>query len=217
LTHSMSPALCAILSATWLLAIIGYFWWRDTARIGRIRGLLKAGGLLIDAGTAQQYATDHAPAAVNIPAEDLPVRQSEIGARGRVILVYARSSFRSAAAAQTLRGIGFQSVTNIGTLRRWRADSTSSSADVASHRLGYEALGGAPGSLVGAAVGASAGLLGALAGALVGGATGAFAGAFFDARLSERAARTRRFDSEAQVPSSSSVAREVHVFDDAKD
>jgi hypothetical protein len=58
----MSPALCAILSASWLFAIIGYYWWRDTAKISRIGDLLQAGGLLIDVGTPKQYATDHASA-----------------------------------------------------------------------------------------------------------------------------------------------------------
>jgi phage shock protein E len=216
MTNSMSPALCALLSAGWLFAILGYFWWRDTTRVGRIRGLLASGGLLIDVGTPDQYATDHAPAAVNIPADDLARRQGELGAHSREILVYGRGAFRSAVAAQALRGIGFHSITNIGTLRRWRADNTSSSADAANHRLGYEAFAGAPGALVGAGVGASAGLLGALAGALVGGAAGAIAGAFFDAKLSERAMRTRKYDSQPPAPSSHSNDREVHVFEAVK-
>jgi phage shock protein E len=215
--NPMSPALCAILAASWLLAILGYFWWRDTARIGWIRDLLEAGGLLIDVGTPEQYAADHAPAAVNIPAADLATRQNDLGARERVILVYARGAVRSAVAAQTLRGIGFHKVTNIGTLSRWRADTTSSSAESANHRLAYEAFGGAPCALVGAGVGGSAGLLGALAGALVGGTAGAMAGAFFDAKLSERALRTRRFNSQAPAASAPSTDREVHVSEGSKD
>ncbi len=173
--------------------------------------------MLIDVGTPEQFAVDHVPTAVNIPAEDLALRQSELGEHARVVLVYARAAFRSAAAAGMLRGLGFHSVTNIGTLRRWRADSTSSSADVANHRLGYEAFGGVPGALVGAVVGASAGLFGALGGALIGGTAGVLAGAFFDARLSERATRMRKFDSEGHAPSSPSVNRQVHVCEDARD
>jgi rhodanese-related sulfurtransferase len=197
LTNSMSPALCAILSAGWLLAIIGYYWWRDTARISRIGGLLQAGGLLVDVGTPEQYATDHAPDAMNIPAEELALRQDELGARERVVLVYGRGAFRSAEAAQMLRGVGFQSVTNIGTLRRWRADSTEPMSDAANHRIGYEAFGGVPGALAGAALGGGAGFMGVLAGALLGGIAGAMAGAFVSKRLSKRVERTHTFDSDA--------------------
>jgi len=197
LTNSMSPALCAILSAGWLFAIIGYYWWRDTARIGRIGGLLQAGGLLIDVGTPEQYAADHAPTALNIPAEELALRQSELGPPGGEVLVYGRSAYRSAEAAQMLRGVGFQSVTNIGTLRRWRADSTAPMSDTASNRIGYEAYGGVPGALAGAVLGGgAAGFLGVLAGALVGGIAGAMAGAFLSKRLPQRVMRTRGSDSE---------------------
>jgi rhodanese-related sulfurtransferase len=209
--NSMSPALCALLWAAWFFAVLGYFWWRDTLHPGRIHELLKSGALLVDAATPEQYATDHAPSAVNIPANDIRRRRDELGGHTSAVLVYARSAFRSAAAAHILRAIGFDTVVNIGTLGRWRAAQTSASAESANHRLGYEAFGATPCIFVGAILGARAGLLGALAAALVGGIAGAAAGVFFDAKLSARAARMRKLDARPLDPSSRSVVRQVHA------
>jgi rhodanese-related sulfurtransferase len=209
--NSMSPALCAVLWAAWFFAVLGYFWWRDTLHPGRIHELFESGALLIDAATPEQYATDHAPSALNIPAHDIRRRRDELGDHTRTILVYARSALRSAASAHILRAMGFSTVVNIGTLRRWRAAQTSASAESANHRLGYEAFGATPCIFVGAILGARAGMLGALAAALVGGIAGAMAGAFFDARLSARAAQMHELDARPLNPSSPSTVRQVHA------
>lgn len=209
--NSMSPALCALLTGAWFYGVLGYFWWRDTLRPGRIHEFVESGALLLDAATPEQYATGHAPAAVSIPLEDIRRRHYELGDHHRAVLVYARGALRSARSAHALRAMGFDRVMNIGTLSRWRAVETSASAESANHRLAYEAFGATPCIFVGAILGAREGLLGALAGAVVGGIAGSMAGAFFDARLSERAQRMRRLNAKSPAASSRSVAPQVHV------
>jgi len=88
---------------------------------------LDAGAVLIDVGTPKQFALDHLAGAVNIPAESLAARQQELGEHSHPVVLYARSSMRSAVAAQMLRGIGFHRVLSVGTLHRWRAERPDTS------------------------------------------------------------------------------------------
>ncbi len=119
----MSSILSAAVAASFLAAIWGYFWWRNTLHLATGRELLAAGAILLDVGTQKQYARDHISGAVHIPAEGLARRQAELGDHSQPIVVYARTAIRSSSAAQTLRGIGFHPVVSVGTLRRWRAEA----------------------------------------------------------------------------------------------
>jgi rhodanese-related sulfurtransferase len=119
----MGPFIAAASAASSFVAVFGYFWWRDTLRLGKARQLLDAGAILLDVGTPEQFEADHISGAVNIPADAVARRQGELGERSRAVVVYARSSLSSSVAAQVLRGVGFHTVTSVGTLRRWRAEA----------------------------------------------------------------------------------------------
>jgi len=119
----MSPIVSAIFATSSLSAVWGYFWWRNTLHLSKARRLLEAGAILLDVGTPEQFAADHASGAINIPAEGLARRRDELGAHAQPVIVYARSTMRSSVAAQTLRGAGFDAVVSVGTLRRWRAEA----------------------------------------------------------------------------------------------
>jgi rhodanese-related sulfurtransferase len=113
-----SPNYGAI-AALSLLSMIGYLFWRGTVVVMNARRLVSAGALLLDAGTPVEFSVAHIAGSVNIPTPDVARRQVEIGPWDRVIVVYARSGFRSARAAQALRAIGYHSVLNVGRMSRW--------------------------------------------------------------------------------------------------
>lgn len=116
----MSPN-CGAIAALGLLSLIGYLFWRGTVVVMNARRLVRTGALLLDAGTPVEFSAAHIAGSVNIPAPDVARRQAEIGPWNRAIVVYARSGFASARAAQVLRGIGYHSVTNVGRMSRWAA------------------------------------------------------------------------------------------------
>jgi rhodanese-related sulfurtransferase len=114
------PPTCGALVALIFVAIIGYYFWRGTVVVMNARHLVDdQGALLLDVGTPTQFTAAHIAGSVNIPAPVVALRQTEIGSRERPIVVYARSGLQSARATHVLRSIGYQSVTNIGPMRRW--------------------------------------------------------------------------------------------------
>jgi rhodanese-related sulfurtransferase len=119
-TAIVSPEVAAVVAATWMAFLSAVAMWYGTQRPRRMRELIGGGALLLDVGTPAEYAASHAAGAINIPAAELMTRQNEIGAHERPIVLYGRSTLRSALAAQDLRGIGFHTVMTAGTLRRWR-------------------------------------------------------------------------------------------------
>jgi phage shock protein E len=78
---------------------------------------LKAGALVLDVRTEQEFATGHYPGAVNIPLEQLSFRMGEIEVGERSILVYCLSGVRSLYAARMLFAAGFTDVLNVGGLK----------------------------------------------------------------------------------------------------
>jgi rhodanese-related sulfurtransferase len=110
---------CGALAALGLFTLIAYLFWRGTIVVVNAHELVERGALLLDAGTRLEFTAAHIAGSVNIPARDIAQRQAEIGPRNRSVVVYARSGFRSAQAAQALRGMGYSAVTNAGPMRRW--------------------------------------------------------------------------------------------------
>jgi rhodanese-related sulfurtransferase len=86
---------------------------------GVAKDLVARGALLIDVRTASEYAAGHVAGAINIPVDDLSSRLSEISI-DRQIVVYCASGTRSARAAQTLCGAGYQ-VYDLGPMSKWPA------------------------------------------------------------------------------------------------
>ncbi len=113
----MNPFLAAVVAVVSLATPPAFFLWLRTWRPAHFRRLLSRGALLVDVGDPEEYAAGHLDGAVNVPAEELAIRQGELGEHQRPIVTYARSHLRSAQAAQTLRGIGFHDVFNVGTMK----------------------------------------------------------------------------------------------------
>jgi rhodanese-related sulfurtransferase len=124
-TAPIDPEVAAAVAASWMALLTALAMWRGTQRPQGIRELIARGGLLLDVGTREEYAASHADGAINIPAAELMLRQNEVGAHERPVLLYGRSIIRSALAAQGLRGIGFHTIMTAGTLRRWRKQKAS--------------------------------------------------------------------------------------------
>ena len=77
---------------------------------------LPAGTLLIDVREAQEYATGHAPGAINIPLAQLSNHIARLQASAPPALVlYCASGMRSAAACRQLQQAGFRQVHNART------------------------------------------------------------------------------------------------------
>lgn len=113
----MSSFLAAILAVALFVAPLAFLVWLLAWRPAHVRRLLSHGALLVDVGTPEEYAERHLDGAVNVPSDQLALRQDALGDHRRPIVTYARSRLRSAQAAQTLRSIEFHEVFTMGTLK----------------------------------------------------------------------------------------------------
>jgi phage shock protein E len=86
---------------------------------GTARQYLKAGALVVDVRTVEEFKARHLSNAVNIPLGELhsslPHRVSD---RNHVLLLYCLSGTRSGIARRMLKGMGYQKVFNLGSLGR---------------------------------------------------------------------------------------------------
>lgn len=82
-----------------------------------IPALIKAGALVVDVRTANEFSGGHIAGAVNIPVN---VIGREIGdhAKDKPIIVYCHSGARSASAKRILGQAGYTNVVNGGSLHR---------------------------------------------------------------------------------------------------
>lgn len=81
------------------------------------RDLVAKGATLLDVRTREEFASGHVEGAKNIPVQELGGRVGEVK-KQRPVVVYCRSGGRSAAAAQLLRGKGFE-VVDVGAMGNW--------------------------------------------------------------------------------------------------
>jgi rhodanese-related sulfurtransferase len=119
----------AIVLAIALLCVVGwnaFIWWRGWHSV-RALGLLQHGAVLVDVGTADEFASRHVEGATHVSLEEIaanalaaPYRSTRLElARDRAVIVYARTPARSTEAAQRLRASGYRSVMDFGTMDRW--------------------------------------------------------------------------------------------------
>jgi phage shock protein E len=85
------------------------------------RELIAKGAVVIDVRTAEEYANEHLPRAINIPVQELPRRIAEIetlvaGDRTRPIVVYCAAGSRAAKAKAQLEAADYSHVVNGGGL-----------------------------------------------------------------------------------------------------
>ncbi|WP_082973177.1 molybdopterin-dependent oxidoreductase [Mycobacterium sp. E2497] len=94
----------------------------DTPQVGprAAKALLDAGALLLDVREPDEWCTEHAPAALLLPAGRVRTRQDELP-RDRRIVVVCRSGGRSSAVTASLRRSGFDAVNLAGGMCAWAA------------------------------------------------------------------------------------------------
>lgn len=80
----------------------------------------RAGGLLLDVRERAEFATGHAPGAVNLPLSELGAGVDQLDTV-RPVAVICRSGNRSAMAAQYLRDLGVEAVNVAGGMAAWQA------------------------------------------------------------------------------------------------
>lgn len=77
---------------------------------------IKAGALVVDVRTEDEFADEAFPGAVNIPVGELQTRMKELEPKDRPIVLYCASGARSALAARILKASGWTDVINAGGL-----------------------------------------------------------------------------------------------------
>jgi phage shock protein E len=88
----------------------------------KARELLASGALVIDVRSADEFATDHVPKAINLPLEQVQRRIADLAPEhSKPILVHCLSGTRSGMACRILRGLGYTEVHNLGSLGRARS------------------------------------------------------------------------------------------------
>lgn len=76
---------------------------------------IRAGALLIDVRTPQEFASGHLNGAINIPHDQIAARIGEVNQdKGDSIVLYCRSGNRSGIATNTLASMGYTKVINGG-------------------------------------------------------------------------------------------------------
>lgn len=88
--------------------------------------LARAGAVVVDVRTPQEYAAGHAEGAVNVPFDELPRRAAELGPPGTPIVLYCRSGRRSGIAASALRSAGYTRVWDAQRLDAWPREPAAS-------------------------------------------------------------------------------------------
>lgn len=81
---------------------------------------VKAGALLVDVRTPDEFSAGHVKGAINIPHDQVEQHLAQFGPdKNRPIVLYCRSGRRSAIVDQTLSAKGFSSVFNAGGYDAW--------------------------------------------------------------------------------------------------
>ena len=94
------------------------------ARIaGKAKQILDSGEklVIVDVRTTGEYSGSHIKGSVNIPLELVQSRIVKVAPKkDAALMVYCQSGSRSAAAAVTLRRMGYTQVLNLGGIGNWK-------------------------------------------------------------------------------------------------
>jgi rhodanese-related sulfurtransferase len=81
--------------------------------------MVDEGAKLVDVRSAEEYASEHLPGAINVPLGELLERLGEIGPRDQAVVVYCHTGFRAMRAASKLTGAGYTHVGDLGAMSNW--------------------------------------------------------------------------------------------------
>lgn len=82
--------------------------------------------VLLDVRTQEEYDEKHIPGSILIPVDVLGKEAAErLKDRNAMIFVYCRSGRRSAIAAETLSGLGYTDVYDMGGINNWTYETES--------------------------------------------------------------------------------------------
>jgi len=85
----------------------------------KAREYLKAGALLVDVRTPEEFKSGCLPGAVNLPVDTIKTGiTNQVTDKSRVVLLHCRSGRRSAVAEKELRSIGYTNAFNIGSYKQ---------------------------------------------------------------------------------------------------
>ena len=91
--------------------------WRSPGQLAAAARLLREqDGVLVDVRTPGEFASGHAPGAVNVPLGEVERHLAALGRKDRPVLVHCASGTRSMVAVRQLKAAGFTQVVDIGTL-----------------------------------------------------------------------------------------------------
>ncbi len=82
--------------------------------------------IILDVRTAEEFADQHIPGAVNIPNETISTQEiSELPDKEQLILVYCRSGNRSKQASEKLVKLGYTNIVEFGGIKDWPGETTT--------------------------------------------------------------------------------------------
>ena len=83
------------------------------------RKYLKAGALVVDVRSAQEFKAGHLPLTVNIPLGELQTSlPRRVADKNQVLLLHCLSGMRSGIARRALKAMGYANVFNLGSYGR---------------------------------------------------------------------------------------------------
>ena len=103
---------------------MGFF---DMFKLKDINGELEKaksinGSIILDVRTISEYKDGHISNSINIPVEDIESVASKYKDKSTPFFVYCLSGARSASAARVMNQMGYENVTDMGGIMRYRGE-----------------------------------------------------------------------------------------------
>ncbi len=103
---------------------MGFF---DMFKLKNINGELEKaksinGSIILDVRTISEYKDGHIPNSINIPVENIESVASKYKDKSTPFFVYCLSGARSASAARVMNQMGYENVTDMGGIMRYRGE-----------------------------------------------------------------------------------------------
>ena len=82
----------------------------------------KAGSILLDVRTPEEYRAGHIPGSKNIPLQILEQADTMLEDKDAPLYLYCQSGARSSMAAALLRSMGFTQISDMGGISGWHGE-----------------------------------------------------------------------------------------------